>query len=97
MGYNFDYRDIVPKFRRNKPQNDLETAQIVTMLANDLSRETRLQMIPAVENVQDELDRLEEEKKQDKEDFGVYENFAKAFQTTHEAVPEVTYEPEGEE
>lgn len=84
MGYNFDYRDITPKFRRNRPQNDLETAQIVTMLANDLSRETRLQMIPAVENVQDELDRLEEEKRQDKEEFGIYENFAKAFQTQEE-------------
>ncbi len=80
LGHNFDYRDIVPKFRRNKPQNDLETAQIVTMLANDLSRETRLQMIPAVENVREEMDKLEKEKNQDKEEFGVYENFARAFQ-----------------
>lgn len=96
MGYSFDYRDIVPKFRRNKPQNDLETAQIVTMLANDLSLETRLQMIPAVENVQDELDKLEAEKKQDKEEFGIYENFAKAFQQP-QPEQEVADGPEGEE
>ena len=84
MGHSFDYRDIVPKFRRNRPQNDLETAQIVTMLANDLSRETRLQMIPAVENVREEMDKLEKEKNQEKEEFGVYENFARAFQAAKE-------------
>lgn len=97
MGYNFDYRDIVPKFRRNMPQNDLETAEIVTKLSNDLSRETRLQMIPFVENVQDELDKLDKEKNQEKEDFGIYENLAKAFQTVPEETEAVTDEPEGEE
>jgi SPP1 family phage portal protein len=97
MGHSFDYRDIVPKFRRNKPENNLETAQIVTMLSNDLSRETRLQMIPAVENVKEEIDKLEAEKKQDQEEFGVYENFAKAFQTAPEQTPEVTDGPEGTE
>lgn len=82
MGNAYDYRDISPKFRRNKPQNDKEVAEIVTMLAGDLSRETRLQMIPAVENVQDELDRLAAEKEADKEDFGIYRNFAQAFRVT---------------
>ena len=81
-GHAYDYRDIVPKFRRNRPQNDMETAQIVTMLANDLSRETRLQLMPGVDNVQDELRKLEEEKNREQEDFGVYQNFAKAFQST---------------
>ena len=81
MGYHFDYRAIVPKFRRNKPQNILEMAQVITTLANDLSRETRLQMLPTVENVQEELAKLEEEKKQDQEAFGVYENLARAFQS----------------
>lgn len=99
QGHHFGYRDITPKFRRNMPENDLETAQIVTMLANDLSRETRLQMIPWVENVQDEIDRLEEEKEKDTEDFGVYENFAKAFRTPAGTEPDraeaVTDEPEG--
>lgn len=82
MGYSFDYRDITPKFRRNRPQNDMETAQIITMLAGDLSRETRLQMMPGVENVQDELRKLEEEKNREQEDFGVYQKFTKAFQGT---------------
>lgn len=95
MGHNFDYRDIKPKFRRNRPQNDMETAQIVTMLANDLSRETRLQMIPAVENVQDELEKLEKERTRDKEEFGVYKNFAKAFQDANTLTEAVEHEPEG--
>lgn len=80
QGGSYDYREIAPGFRRNKPQNVLETAQIITMLANDLSRETRLQMLPIVENVQSELDKLDAEKNKDLDEFGVYKNFAKAFQ-----------------
>ena len=95
MGHSFDYRDITPKFRRNRPQNDMETAQIITMLANDLSRETRLQLMPGVENVQDELAKLEEEKNKEKEDFGVYQNFTKAFQKTDDGTEAVTDEPKG--
>ena len=51
-GNHYDYREIIPKFRRNKPENDLETAQIVTQLAGLLSTETRMQMLPSVDNVQ---------------------------------------------
>lgn len=78
-GNHYDYREIIPKFRRNKPENDLETAQIVTQLAGLLSTETRMQMLPWVDNVQEELDRLEEEQKKDTEEFGVYENLSRAF------------------
>lgn len=97
MGHSFDYRDITPKFRRNRPQNDMETAQIVTMLANDLSRETRLQLMPGVENVQDELRKLEEEKNKEQEDFGVYQNFTKAFGKSADGTEAVTDEPDGTE
>lgn len=81
LGNHFDYRDIVPKFRRNRPQNDLEAAQIVTMLSNDLSRETRLQLLPVVENVQEELKKLADEKKEEEDSFGVYQSFARAFES----------------
>lgn len=100
FGSRYDYRDVVPKFRRNKPENDVETAQIVTQLAGLLSTETRMQMLPWVENVQDELDRLEEEKKKDSDEFGTYENFTKAFAEQGQKTPEtgaVTDEPAGEE
>lgn len=95
MGHHFDYRDIKPKFRRNRPQNDMETAQIITMLANDLSRETRLQLMPGVENVQDELRKLEEEKAKEQEDFGLYDKFAAAFQNTSDGTEAVMDEPDG--
>ncbi len=95
LGSNYDYRDIGMKFRRNRPQNDLETAQIVTMLANDLSRETRLQMLPSVDNVQEELERIQKEKNQESEDFGVYQKFAEAFRTPADMEGDVTDEPEG--
>lgn len=68
---------------------------LVTMLANDLSRETRLQLMPGVENVQDELRKLEEEKNKEQEDFGVYKNFTKAFQGAADRTEAVTDEPEG--
>ena len=98
-GNHYDYREIIPKFRRNKPENDLETAQIVTQLAGLLSTETRMQMLPWVDNVQEELDRLEEEQKKDTEEFGVYENLSRAFseQETITGTEADTIEPAGTE
>ena len=72
QGGQFDYRDIDIQFRRNKPQNVLEIAQIITMLSGELSRETRLQMLPTIDNVQDELQKLEDEKQQEVNSFGQY-------------------------
>ena len=78
-GGQFDYRDIDIQFRRNKPQNVLEIAQIITMLSGELSRETRLQMLPTIDNVQDELQKLEEEKQQEVNSFGQYNALAQAL------------------
>lgn len=79
QGGRYDYRDIDIRFRRNKPQNLLEIAQIVTTLASDVSRETRLQMIPTIDNVQDELQKLEEERQGEMSGFGGYDALAKAL------------------
>ena len=38
-------------------------------------------MLPWVENVHDEMEKLEEEKTKDVDEFGTYENFAKAFES----------------
>ena len=80
QGGHYDYRDIDIQFRRNKPQNVLEIAQIITMLANDLSRESRLKMLPTVDNVQDELEKLREERQEDMGGFGAYDSLAHAIQ-----------------
>jgi len=79
QGGHYDFRDIDIQFRRNKPQNLLEVAQIITMLANDVSRETRLQLLPTIDDVQDELRKLEEEKEKDMRGFGSYDSVAKAL------------------
>lgn len=80
QGHHFDYRDIDMRFRRNKPQNILEQSQIVGNLSSMLSKETLLQLLPFIDNPKEEIEKLDEEQEQDTEGFGVYQNFAKAFQ-----------------
>ncbi len=84
QGHQFDYRDIDMQFRRNKPQNILEQSQIIGNLSSMLSKETLLQLLPFVDNPQEEIDKLEEEKNRDTESFGTYQNLAKAFQIQDE-------------
>ena len=91
QGGHYDYRDIDMQFRRNKPQNLLESAQIVTTLSGELSRESRLQLLPTVDNVQEELQKLEEEKKADMGDFGGYNALANALQQAQ--APEQPQQP----
>lgn len=66
----YDYRDITIQFRRNKPQNILEIAQIIQMLSEILSKKSRLKMLPMVENVEDELNELDAELEHDIEKLG---------------------------
>ena len=68
------------RFRRNKPQNLLEQSQIVGNLTSLLSQETLLQLLPFIDNPKEEIEKLEDEKAQNMDDFGTYQNFAKAFQ-----------------
>lgn len=87
----YDYRDVTIQFRRNKPQNMLEISQIIQGLSNDLSRESRLKMLPTIDNVQDELDKLAEEQKKGVTELGGgYDALASALRQ-HE-VGEVTDE-----
>ena len=80
QGGRYDYREIGIQFRRNKPQNLPEIAQIITMLSGELSRETRLQMLPTIDNVQDELQKLEDEKQREVSGFGQYDALARALE-----------------
>lgn len=74
-GKKYSYMDMKIHFRRNKPQDLLETAQIVNALSGELSRETRLKLLPVVENVQDEIDKLEREKQADLSAYGYSNNY----------------------
>lgn len=78
---NYSFMDIDIQFRRNKPQNILEISQIITMLSSELSRETRLKMLPTIDDVQDELDKLNQEREKSISEFGAYDNLAKALST----------------
>lgn len=51
----------------NFPANLLEEAQIATQMEGVTSHETQLKVLSIVDNVQDELDRIEEENKPDEE------------------------------
>lgn len=55
------------KFTPNIPANLLEEAQIAAQMEGITSHHTQLAVISAVENVEDELDRIEEENKQAEE------------------------------
>ena len=81
LGHNYDYRDLDMQFRRNKPQNILEQSQIIGNLSSMLSKETLLQLLPFVDNPKEELEKLEEEKQEGMESFGMYQSLARAFQT----------------
>lgn len=63
----FDWRGIDIIFTRNVPSNDSDIANMVNTLRDIVSEETLLAQIPFVENVQDELERLKQEREESKE------------------------------
>lgn len=68
QGGNYNYTDVVIHFHRNEPVNVLEMAQLVQMLYGITSKETLLGLLPFVEDVKDELDRMATEN--DGNDYG---------------------------
>ena len=63
----FDWRAIDIIFTRNVPSNDTDIANMVNTLRDIVSEETLLAQIPFVEDVQDELERLKQEREENKE------------------------------
>ena len=63
----FDWRAIDITFTRNIPSNDTDIANMVNTLRDIVSEETLLAQIPFVEDVQDELERLKQEREENKE------------------------------
>lgn len=66
----WDYREIREEFERNIPQNEKDDTETVVMIADYISRRTLLELLPQIENVDEELKRLDEEKKEQKENMG---------------------------
>lgn len=61
-GHNFDYRSIQMKFTRNIPVNEKENVEIVQLLQGILSKKTALSYLKMVDDVNQELQNIEEEK-----------------------------------
>ncbi|WP_308749714.1 phage portal protein, partial [uncultured Anaerococcus sp.] len=69
---------IQMQFSDSLPQNVLELTQIVQNLSNDVSTETRLSLLPFIENPADEMDKKEkEEQDKSEEDYSKLESMLK--------------------
>ena len=64
---SFDWRAVNIIFTRNVPSNNTDIANMVNTLKDIVSEETLLAQIPFVEDVQDELERLKQEREENKE------------------------------
>lgn len=88
FGGNYDYRDINIVFSRNRPQNKIENAQIAQMISPFVSKQTLLSKLDDVDDVQEELANIEEERKDEEVKLGVYTNLANAFDLTEDELNE---------
>lgn len=83
------WTQVKPVFTPNIPANLLEEAQIAAQMDGIVSHETQLKVISAVDNVQSELDKMEQEKEEAQEraqTFGlpIVNTVGKAEDTEHE-------------
>lgn len=67
-----DWTKVEYTFTRNFPANLLEEAQIASQLSGITSKETQLKVLSVVEDVQDEIDKLEDEKDDSAQTFAEY-------------------------
>lgn len=67
LGENYDWRDIKIMFTRNLPFSITDTAETVKALDGVISTRTKLEQLPFVEHVEEEIKRLKEEHEQEQE------------------------------
>lgn len=67
-----DWTKVEYTFTRNFPANLLEEAQIASQLSGIVSQETQLKVLSIVDDVQDEIDKLNEQKEENMERFTQY-------------------------
>ena len=67
LSEGFDWRAININFTRNIPSNDTEIANMVNTLKDIVSEQTLLAQIPFVDDVQTELEKLKQEREENKE------------------------------
>lgn len=74
LSAGFDWRSIDITFTRNIPTNDLETAQMLNLYKDLVSDDTLLAQIPFVEDVLAEIDRVKEQKEENKLNNPFFQN-----------------------
>lgn len=70
----FDWRIVDIAFTRNIPTNDLETAQMVNLYKDLVSDDTLLAQIPFVEDISAEVERVKEQKEENKLNNPFFQN-----------------------
>lgn len=81
----FDWRAIEIIFTRNIPSNDTDIANMVNTLSGIVSDETLLAQIPFVENVEAELERVKQQKEEDKLNNPFFQQGGINYETTAQA------------
>lgn len=74
LSAGFDWRSIDITFTRNIPTNDLETAQMVNLYKDLVSDDTLLAQIPFVEDIAAEVERVKEQKEENKLNNPFFQN-----------------------
>ena len=86
-GSCYDYRDISEEFTRNLPQNVKEDTETILMLDGVISKRTLLELLPQIDDVDQELKRLEEEQAAD-DLLGQYDQFLNESEEDKDEVKE---------
>lgn len=80
-GNVFDYSTVDISFYRNIPQNILEIVQMVTSIGDTVSEQTKLEQLPFVDDVQEEIKRKEEEYQKKLDEYQMNEGAMNEGQT----------------
>ena len=73
------------QFSDSLPQNILELTQIIQNLSQDVSTETRLSLLPFIENPADEMEKkADEEQEKNDEDYSKLEELFKSKKVAEE-------------
>ena len=73
QGKSYDYREITEDFTRNLPQNVKEDTETILMLDGVVSKRTLLELLPQIDDADQELNRLAQEQAED--DLSQYDQF----------------------
>lgn len=81
LGSTFDWRAIDIIFKRNIPTDLSGLADIINKLSNVVSTETLLGQLPFIDNIQAELNRIKQEKEENKQNNPFLQSLNMGYET----------------